>query len=366
MIPFFDLRTYNQQFQTEFQQCLKQVLKSGISIKGEGLKQFETNFAAYCGTRYCVGTANGLDALELIFEAYIALDKLKQGDEVIVPANTFIATILAVVRTGLKPVFVEPNETDFTLSPDEVKSVIGPNTKAIVAVHLYGQLSKMKQLQKLATSHNLILIEDAAQAHGAQTLDGERAGNLSDVAAFSFYPSKNLGALGDGGAVTTNDSELAEMIRVLGNYGSNKKYVNEIRGRNSRLDEIQAMFLNVKLRYLDEHNAKRQQLASYYLENINNSKVRLPQYSGLKDHVFHQFVLRVSDRQDFIDHLNNAGIDTLIHYPIAPHKQKALIEYEHLSLPITESIHEEVISIPLNPILSQDQINSIVECINAY
>lgn len=366
MIPFFDLKSYNKQFQGDFQLSLKNLLSTGYFINGEGLDQFENNFAAYCGTKQCVGTANGLDALELIFEAYKSMGELKEGDDILVPANTFIATILSIVRTGLNPVFIEPDEANFNMSVENVREAINDRSKAIMAVHLYGQLADMKTLNEIAKANDLLLIEDAAQAHGAQNNEGKRAGNLSDVAAFSFYPSKNLGALGDGGAVTTNDTKLAERIRILGNYGSSAKYQNELRGRNSRLDELQAMFLNVKLRQLESHNSRRQEIASYYLDHLKNEKIQLPNYSGLKDHVFHQFVIRVGNRSHFVEYMNEHKIGTLIHYPVAPHKQKALKEFEHLSLPITEAIHETVVSIPLNPTLEQHQIDDIVKCINAY
>ena len=366
MIPFFDLKNYNQQFQSEFQLCLNNILSSGEYIKGKGLQQFEKNFATYCGANYCIGTANGLDALELIFEGLITLRKLNKGDEVLVPANTFIASILSIIRAGLNPVLIEPNETDFNLSVENVSKAINHKTKAILAVHLYGQLADMKRLNEIATANDLLLIEDAAQAHGAENLEGKRAGNLSDVAAFSFYPSKNLGALGDGGAVTTNNKDIADMVRMLGNYGSRTKYQNEFKGRNSRLDELQALFLNIKLKNLDADNSRRQEIAHFYLENLKNDKIRLPKYSGLKDHVFHQFVLRVESRDDFIAYMAEKKIGTLIHYPIAPHKQKALKEHEHLSLPITEAIHNSVVSIPLNPTLKKNQIDTIVKCINTY
>ena len=366
MIPFQDLRSYNKEFEPEFQNAYQDFLNSGWYILGDIGNQFETDFASFCGTKHCIGTANGLDALVLIFKGLIELGRLNPGDEVIVPANTYIASIISIIRSDLKPILVEPDEHTFNISPNAVKKAINDKTKAVLVVHLYGQLCDMDSIIEMAEAHNLIIVEDAAQAHGAKLQDGRKAGNLGVAAGFSFYPSKNLGALGDAGCVTTNDDELSAVIRKLGNYGSSVKYVNDYLGYNSRLDEIQAMFLGVKLKYLDRDNGKRKAIAQYYLNEIQNSKVKLPLYSGNDDHVFHQFVVRVEDRQHFTDYLEANGVQTLIHYAIPPHKQKAMSEYDKLELPITEKIHKTVVSLPLNPVLDKDQLQKIVDLINAY
>ena len=367
MIKFLDLKTYNRQFEEAFKSEFKAFLNSGYYILGDGVTSFENNFAKYCDTKNCIGTGNGLDALVLIFKAYLALGILKEGDEVIVPANTYIASILSVIHSNLTPVFVEPDEDTFNISAKTIEAAITSKTKAVLVVHLYGQLCDMNAINALANSHELLVIEDAAQAHGAvHESTKKKAGNLGHAAAFSFYPTKNLGALGDAGAVTTNDSELASTIIKMRNYGSSSKYVNEMIGINSRLDELQAVFLNVKLQALDVHNEKRREIAETYLKSINNTKIRLPNYSGGQDHVFHQFVLRINDRDKFVSYLESHGIGSLIHYPIAPHKQIAFSAYKNLQLPITEEIHNSVVSIPLNPILSKNDIQTIIKTINAY
>ena len=366
MIEFLDLKKVNARFHNEFVASFANFLDSGQYILGEKVNAFEDDFAAYCGTNNCIGTGNGLDALVLIFKAYKELGKLKNGDEVIVPANTYIASILSIFQTGLTPILVEPDDDTFNICPEKIKTAITSKTKAIMAVHLYGQLANMAAVNAIAKDHDLLVIEDAAQAHGARDVHGICAGNLSDAAAFSFYPTKNLGALGDGGGVTTNDHELASVLRKLRNYGASSKYVNELKGQNSRLDELQAEFLNIKLKHLDADNIRRREFAKKYLEEIKNSKIKLPGYSGAEDHVFHQFVVRVDDRADFSEYLRMNEIGMLIHYPIAPHRQLAFSEYNHLYLPITERIHDEVVSIPLNPELSLDELNTIIDCLNTY
>ena len=366
MIQFLDLHKFNARFEEDFKAAYRKFLDSGWYILGKEANQFETAFAGYCGTKHCIGTGNGLDALTLIFKAYIEMGKLQPNDEVLVPANTFIASILSVEHAGLTPVFIEPDINTFNISPEAIRKNISGKTKAILAVHLYGQLADMDTINDIAKTHGLLVIEDAAQAHGATNATGKKAGNLSDAAAFSFYPSKNLGALGDAGGITTNDDELNAVIRQLGNYGSSSKYVNDLIGYNSRLDEIQAMFLTVKLKALDSDNDKRIAIAGHYLNGINNDKVALPYFSGRKDHVFHQFVVRVKDREDFVSYMKAQGIGTLIHYPIAPHKQKAFLKYEHLDLPLTEAIHNTVVSIPLNPILTDREVANVIERINTY
>ena len=367
MIKFLDLHKLNARFEDEYTLRFKSFIKSGYYILGSEVKTFETNFSNYCGTKHCVGVANGLDALTLIFKGYIKLGKLQPNDEIIVPANTYIASILSIMNAGLKPVFVEPDEASFNISPSEIERHITPKVKGILVVHLYGQLADMKRVNAIAKTHNLIVVEDAAQAHGAVLNSKEKkAGNLSDAAGFSFYPSKNLGALGDAGAVTTNDTELANTIRLLRNYGSSKKYVNEALGINSRLDELQAAFLNIKLKHLDEDNQRRREIAKSYLKEIQNDNIQLPEYNNSEDHVFHVFVIRVKDRLKFIKHLENNSIGYLIHYPIAPHKQKALLPFNTLSLPLTEAIHNTVISIPISPVMTNEEVQTVINALNHY
>ena len=366
MIKFLDLLKINSRFESQFKRDFNSFLNSGQYILGDGLKRFESNFANYCGANYCIGTGNGLDALTLIFKSFIELGKLKENDEVIVPANTFIASILSVIHANLKPVFVEPDDKTFNISVTEIKKHITPKTKAILAVHLYGQLANMDAIKTLAKKNDLLIIEDAAQAHGAIDAAGKKAGNLGDAAAFSFYPAKNLGALGDGGAISTNNGELAKLISELRNYGTTSKYVNHYVGLNSRLDEIQALFLNIKIKQLDADNLIRQKIAKRYLNEINNKKIRLPFYDKSLNHVFYVFVVRVKNREHFINYLQDNNIESLVHYPIPPHKQKALLNYSKLNLPITETIHNEVVSLPLNPVLTDYEVMQIIEIINLF
>ncbi|MEZ4802152.1 MAG: DegT/DnrJ/EryC1/StrS family aminotransferase [Gelidibacter sp.] len=366
MIKFLDLHKVNVRFEPEFQDKFQYFLNSGHYILGKELKTFETNFSKYCGTQHCIGVANGLDALILIFKAYIEQRRIQIGDEVIVPANTYIASMLSILHAGLKPVLVEPDEHTFNMWPKEIEKHITPKTKAILAVHLYGQLADMEAINKIAKDKNLLVIEDAAQAHGALSSNGKKAGNLSDAAAFSFYPSKNLGCLGDGGAVTTNDTELADIIRKLRNYGSSKKYVNDRIGFNSRLDELQAAFLNIKLQMLDADNQIRQNIAKRYCSEIDNKKIALPFYNGSKNHVFHAFVVRVKDRAAFTKYLDTNAIGWLIHYPIPPHQQRALSDYNHLSFPSTEAIHQSVVSIPMSPVMTNEEVTTVINVLNRY
>jgi dTDP-4-amino-4,6-dideoxygalactose transaminase len=364
MIKFLDLHKVNNRFYDEFEAAFRNSLEDSRFILGNNLTQFENEFAAYCGTKYCVGTGNGLDALTLILKGYVQLGKLKKGDKVLVPANTFIATFLSVLYADLEPVFVEPNPDTYNISIDSVKAHI-KDVKAIIMVHLYGQLADIESLKQLADKNNLLLIEDAAQAHGATCAYG-KAGNLSDAAAFSFYPSKNLGALGDGGAITTNDSALNTVLKLLRNYGSEEKYKNDIVGYNSRLDDIQAAFLSVKLKTLDEDNHKRRIIADAYLEGINNAKLKLPFYDGTKNHVFYTFVIEVDDRNRFIKFLNENEIEWLIHYPIPPHQQKAMSSFSNLNLPITEKIHKRIISLPMSPVMTKDEVQVVIDVLNTY
>lgn len=366
MIHFLNLRKLNQPFEVAFQKKMKQFLDGGWYILGNEVKQFETDFASYCGTKHCIGVGNGLDALVLIFKAYIHLGKLEKGDEVIVPANTYIASILAVLQADLVPVLVEPRLETYNINPEEIEAKITSKTKAILPVHLYGQLCEMKAINEIAQKHNLLVIEDAAQAHGSQFSENEKTGNLSHASAFSFYPGKNLGALGDGGAITTNDDELAEVLFSMRNYGSKVKYENEIIGVNSRLDELQAAFLNIKLKQLDSENEFRRSMAKRYLSEIKNEKIIMPSWDLSQKHVFHLFVIRTSNRLELQNFLKENGIETMIHYPIPPHKQKALSNWNNLSFPITEKIHDEVLSIPLNSGLKASEIQHIITILNQY
>ena len=367
MISFLDLKKINKPYETAFQEKLKSVLQSGWYILGNEVEVFESNFAQHCGTKHCIGTGNGLDALVLIFKAYIQLGMLKKGDEVIVPANTYIASILSILQAGLIPVLVEPKLETYNINPDLIAEKITPKTKAILAVHLYGQLAEMNTINETAIANKLLVIEDAAQSHGATIdFDNRKVGNLSNAAAFSFYPGKNLGALGDAGAVTTNDSELAKVIQSLRNYGSETKYYNEYIGVNSRLDELQAAFLNVKLPYLNSENQKRRIIAKCYLSRIKNDKLVLPYWDGTKNHVFHLFVIRTKNRNALQLYLKENGIEIKIHYPIPPHKQKALASFNNLSFPVTEKIHDEVLSIPICPVMTMDEVNYVVSILNKY
>ena len=366
MIPFIDLHSINHRFEEAFKEVFKQFLDSGYYVLGKNVTAFEKEFADYCGTKYCVGVANGLDALRLIIEAYKILGKLKNGDEVLVASNTYIATIIGIKQAGMIPVLVEAEVETFNFNIKALEQAIGVKTKAILPVHLYGQLSPMEEINALAKSHNLFVIEDAAQGHGARNKESIRAGNLGDAAGFSFYPTKNLGALGDGGAVTTNNEELASVIRVLRNYGQSKKYVCDYVGVNSRLDEIQAAFLRIKLPSLDADNNRRSEIAGRYLSEIKNNKIVLPMWKGGADHVFHLFVVLVQERDAFIAYLKSNDIATLVHYPVAPHKQKALSEYHHLKFPVTEKIHKEIVSIPISPVLTETQVSRIISVLNLY
>lgn len=366
MIKFLDLHKINARFETGFQQKFKECLNSSRYIMGDEVKAFENNFAAYCGTSHCIGTSNGLDALMLIFRGYIELGILKKGDEILVPANTYIASMFSIIHTGLKPVLIEPEIETYNINTVEIKKHISPKTKAVLAVHLYGQLADMMTINELAKAHDLLVIEDAAQAHGALSENGKKAGNLSDAAAFSFYPSKNLGALGDAGAVTTNNSELASIVSELRNYGSNEKYIHSSLGFNNRLDEIQAAFLNCKLISLDSDNDRRRVIAKRYISEIKNNKIGLPYYNNSINHVFHVFVILVDNRDDLIDYLSRNKVETLVHYPIPPHKQEALQSFKCLQLPITEKIHKTTVSIPMSPVLTDDEVAQIINLLNTY
>jgi dTDP-4-amino-4,6-dideoxygalactose transaminase len=339
------------------------VLENGWYILGKEVETFEKAFAEYCQAKYCIGVGNGFDALVLIFKAYIELGKLKKGDEVIVPANTYIASILAVLQADLVPVLVEPKLETYNINPDLIEEKITSKTKAILPVHLYGQLAEMGKINEIGEKYNLIIVEDCAQSHGA--IHNSQF-TIHNSRAYSFYPGKNLGCLGDGGAITTNDSELAKMLFSLRNYGSEKKYYNDYVGINSRLDELQAGFLNLKLLNLDADNQKRRAIAKRYLAEIKNEKITLPFWDFSNNHVFHLFVVRTENREDLQNYLMKNNIQTIIHYPIPPHKQKAFSAWNNLSFPITEKIHNEVLSLPISPVLTEIEVNFIIEILNKY
>ena len=371
MINFLDLKAINKQYQSDLKEACARVIDSGWYIMGNELTQFESEFATYCGTQHAIGVANGLDALILTLRAWKELGKLKAGDEVIVQANTYIASVLAITENDLVPVMVEPNPATFNLDPSIVRAAITSNTKAILPVHLYGQISPMPEIMALAAEFDLLVLEDCAQSHGAE-INGKRAGNWGHAAGFSFYPGKNLGALGDAGAITTNDDELAQTLKALRNYGSHKKYENLYQGVNSRLDEIQAAMLRVKLRHLEAETARRQHIAAMYCEGINNERIILPLNASIftindyKAHVWHLFVVRCEQREALQQYLANEGIQTLIHYPIPPHKQQAYSEFQSQHLPLTEVIHQEVLSIPLDPTMSDEVIKQVIKALNSF
>jgi len=366
MIPFLDLHKINARFKPQLETIFSDCLEASYYILGAKVSQFEQEFAAYCGSKHAIGVGNGLDALRLILEGYKQLGRLSEGDEVLVASNTFIATILAIKQAGLKPVLVDIADGTFNFSAQGVAGHISEKTKVIMPVHLYGELAPMDEVLALAKKHDLLVVEDAAQAHGALYSNGKRAGNLADAAAFSFYPAKNLGALGDGGAVTTNNDALAKAIKQLRNYGMSSKYVNDVVGINSRLDEIQAAFLSCKLPKLDEDNDVRRKIAATYISEINNKKIQLPPYEGGNHHVFHLFVVRVKNRTDFMTYLETHGVGSLIHYPIAPHQQKAFPEFANASFPVAELVHEEVVSIPISPVMTTEQVQRVITVLNNY
>jgi len=365
MIPFFDLKKVNAPYLKIFQEKLPAFFDKNWYILGAELENFENNFAHFCGAKYAIGVGNGLDALILIFKGYIHLGKLKKGDHVMVPAHTFIASILAIKEVGLEPVFIEPNPMTFNIEVNDIKKKYNEKVKAILCVHLYGQLAEVGELGEFCESNNLLLIEDAAQAHGAN-IEGKKAGSFGHAAGFSFYPAKNLGALGDGGCITTSDDELVKAIKKIRNYGSENKYVHDLLGINSRLDELQALFLNIKLADLEVANAHRQQIARYYLDHINHPEIVLPLVKDINQHVFHLFVIKTKKRSELKKYLASKGIETHIHYPIAPHKQVAFLAYQNLQLPITEQLQHEILSLPMSSVLSLDEAKIIVEVLNDW
>ncbi len=361
MIKFLDLHKINERFRNEIDERIKQVLDSGWYILGKQVSLFERNFADFCGVKHCIGCANGLDALNLIIKGY----GFKAGDEIIVPANTYIASILAISQNGCTPILVEPDIDTYNINPDLIEQKITENTKAIMVVHLYGKAVEMDKIWDIAKRYNLKIIEDSAQAHGA-IYKGKRTGNLGDASGFSFYPGKNLGCMGDGGCVTTNDDELAYRLRAIANYGSDYKYHHIFKGTNSRLDEIQAAVLDIKLKHLDEDNKRRREIAKFYRENIKSPNIILPQLKEEENHVWHIFAVRTNDRDKLKKHLEDNGIETNIHYPTAPHKQECYKEWEHLSFPVSEKIHKQVLSLPISPVLVDEEVRNIVKAMNRF
>lgn len=365
MVKFLDIQKITDIYTSQIHEAASRVIDSGWYLLGEATKQFEKEYADYIGTEYCVGVANGLDALRIILRAYIELGIMNEGDEIIVPANTFIASIIAITDNRLVPVFIEPDINNYQIDDTKIESAITSKTKGLMNVHLYGQCAHTEKIEQICRKHDLKLIEDNAQASGCK-FNGKMTGSLGDAAGHSFYPGKNLGALGDGGAITTNNRSLAETVRSLANYGSNAKYVFDYQGYNSRLDEIQAAILSVKLYGLNKDNRRRKEVAKYYLDNIHHSEVILPIVNDWDAHVFHLFVIRSLRRDDLLKHLNDQGVQALIHYPVPPHKQKAYIEWNHLHLPITERIHTEVISLPISQVITDNEMKIVVDAVNSF
>ncbi len=368
MIKFLDLNEVNNKYSDVIKEAINRVLDSGWYLLGEETNSFESEFSEFIGVKHTIGVANGLDALRIIFRAYLELGYMSEGDEVIVPANTYIASILAISDNRLKPVLVEPDINTYNINPDMLEAIITEKTKAILIVHLYGQNAYCEKIGEICKKYKLNLIEDCAQAQGAYFKD-KRVGSLGDSAGFSFYPGKNLGAMGDAGAITTNDDEFADVCRALGNYGSHIKYENIYKGYNSRLDELQAAILRVKLKYLNKDNQNRREVAQYYIDNIHNTGIVLPTpnsklITNNLSHVWHLFVIRSKERDRLQKYLAENGIQTLIHYPIPPHKQLAYKEWNELTYPITEKVSREVVSLPINPIMFDYEINDVVDKIN--
>lgn len=365
MIKFLDLQKVTESHGEEINAAVSRVVNSGWYLQGKENENFERNYASYIGTDHAIGVANGLDALIWIFRAYLELGRLQPGDEVIVPANTYIASIIAITENGLVPVLVEPDINTLQIDPTKIEEAITPRTKAMLIVHLYGQCAYNAQIADICARHNLLLVEDNAQAHGC-LYDGRKTGSLGNAAGHSFYPGKNLGALGDGGAVTTSDAELAQCIRALANYGSSKKYVFKYVGRNSRLDEVQAAVLDVKLKYLDADNARRKEVAQMYLQGIKNPKIILPQLPDADAHVFHIFPILCEERDRLQAYLTELGVQTIIHYPIPPHKQECYKEWNDREYPITERIHTQELSLPISPVITDAEVQQVIDIINQF
>lgn len=365
MIKFLDLQKMTAKYADEIHDAVLRVVEAGWYLQGNENKNFEANYSKYIGTKYAIGCANGLDALIWIFRAYLEMGIMKPGDEIIVPANTYIASILAITENGLKPILVEPNIETYQIDDSKIEKAITDRTKAILIVHLYGQCAYTERIGEICKKYHLKLIEDNAQAHGC-LYKNQKTGSLGDAAGHSFYPGKNLGALGDAGAVTTNDEKLAEIIRAVANYGSSKKYVFQYCGRNSRLDEIQAAVLITKLKYLDEDVALRQKVAKCYINGSTNPKIILPKINDWKSHAFHLFPIRCAERDRLQAYLTENGIQTIIHYPIPPHKQTCYKEMNNISLPITEQIHKEELSLPISPVISIPEVNFVIKTLNKW
>lgn len=370
MISFLDLKNINRAYQKDLVEACRRVIESGWYVLGKELEQFERLFADFCGTTHTIGVSNGLDALILILRAWKISGKLKEGDEILVPANTYVASILAITENSLTPILVEPDVDTFNIYPESIEAAISDKTRAIMAVHLYGRLAPMREIVAIAERYNLLVIEDAAQAHGAM-MDGKKAGAWGDAAGFSFYPGKNLGALGDSGGITTNDDELADLVKALRNYGSKEKYTNLFEGLNNRMDEIQAAMLSVKLSYLNQETSHRRKIARYYIDNIKNDLIKLPLSKNVdvlnfEEHVWHLFVVRCESRNDLHKYLLSNGVETLIHYPIPPHRQQAYKNRAFKSYPITEQIHEQVLSLPISPIVTLEEADKVVRLVNSF
>ena len=365
MVEFLSLKKITKMYSAEIHDAVSKVIDSGWYLQGIENKRFEDNYSKYIGTAHCIGVANGLDALRLILRAYIELGAIKEGDEIIVPANTFIASILAITDNGLTPVLVEPNINTFQIDDKKIEAAITNKTKAIMIVHLYGQCAFTENIGDICEKYNLKLIEDNAQAVGCRHKN-RRTGSLGDAAGHSFYPGKNLGAFGDAGAVTTDDDELAKMVRLLGNYGSTVKYQFDYKGLNSRLDEIQAAILGVKLQYIDQDNNRRKEVARYYVDNIKNEHIKLPVVEDWDAHVFHLFPVLCKQREQLQQHLKARGVETLIHYPIPPHKQNAYAEWNNMFFPITEEIHNEELSLPISQVLNYEEVSKVVDAVNSF
>jgi len=365
MIKFLDIQKITDSFQPEIGKAVDRVLASGFFVRGEEVRKFEEAFSTFTGTRYCVGTGNGFDALRLIFRGWIISGVMKEGDEVIVPANTYIASILAISENRLAPVLVEPDAGSFTVSADRIREKLTARTRAIMVVHLYGRNAMQDEIREIAGARDLKLVEDNAQATGC-FYGRRRTGSLGDAAAHSFFPTKNLGALGDAGAITTNDAGLAETVRTLGNYGSHNKGLNAWQGVNSRLDELQAAVLSVKLPRLDADNARRRKAAQFYVDHIVHPGIILPQRCSTDEHVWHLFVIRCSRRDELREYLRQQGIETLVHYPVPPHKQQAYSDLNHLAFPVTEQIHREVLSLPLSPVMEDGELRKVVDAVNGW
>lgn len=366
MIDFLNLNRLNAPYESAFKEKFTSFLDKGWYVLGEEVRLFEEEYAAYCGAKFCVGTANGLDALQMITEGYKILGKLKEGDEVLVCSHTYIATILGIVQSGLTPVLVESDPETFNFNFADLARKVTPQAKVIMPTHLYGRLADMDRINAFAKAHNLLVVTDAAQSHGATASSGKRSGSLADASGHSFYPTKNLGALGDAGAVTSDDSELIEVLKSYRNYGFKERYVAKYAGINSRLDELQAAFLRIKLPHLDVQNNRRREIAREYLSNIKNPVIVLPEWDGSNAHVFHLFVVRCAQRDQLKKYLEDEGIKTIIHYPVPPHKQEALARFKKVSFPITESLHKEVLSLPIDPMMSDEDVKKVITVVNQF